>query len=235
MYAFCALMYNRWMMRRYTAAEARQKEVEAEIYPMLVRDDVPFGIRALQQGVQVEGIWISTNSTPTSSPTLPGTPTHGHPENPDPSPMPLRPPNPMRSMGLDGSVHSLTSLPTYSQVATHPEVDIVTAGKYTYETQLPGGVYTPVMKHDSRESPSTFRRRSDLFTNEKRASFHSRVWRASHVFDSKSNRTCPHEQDEFDLGEVEKELEARPTTEQRRISRMASESCLCPNDGILED
>ncbi|KAJ5599379.1 hypothetical protein N7450_000446 [Penicillium hetheringtonii] len=67
-YASCSLTYTRWKMRRYAAAEARQKEEEAELFPMLTKDDIPFGARALERGIQIEGIWISNHNTPIQTP-----------------------------------------------------------------------------------------------------------------------------------------------------------------------
>ncbi|ODM21859.1 hypothetical protein SI65_02703 [Aspergillus cristatus] len=66
-YSFCVLLRNRRKLSRATA-EAYQKaehDTEAqdgELRPMLTRiSDIPFGARALQRGVQVEGIWISSS------------------------------------------------------------------------------------------------------------------------------------------------------------------------------
>ena len=36
------------------------------------RQDIPFGVRAIESGVEVEGVWISRNTTPASS--APGSP-----------------------------------------------------------------------------------------------------------------------------------------------------------------
>ncbi|KAI9928793.1 hypothetical protein ASPWEDRAFT_36579 [Aspergillus wentii DTO 134E9] len=76
-YSFSILLYNRRMTRKHAAAEAYQKEEQdAELRPMLtVGSDIPFGARALERGVQVEGIWISSdNNTPLPTPQKPGTP-----------------------------------------------------------------------------------------------------------------------------------------------------------------
>jgi hypothetical protein len=37
-------------------------------------DNIPFGARAIESGIQVDGIWISDQNTPSSSPVQPGTP-----------------------------------------------------------------------------------------------------------------------------------------------------------------
>ncbi|KAL3261955.1 hypothetical protein ABHI18_003265 [Aspergillus niger] len=54
-YSFIVLAYNRRKTMKYATAEARQK---AEMQPMLAEpSDIPFGARALEKGIQVEGIW----------------------------------------------------------------------------------------------------------------------------------------------------------------------------------
>lgn len=37
---------------------------DIEAYGMAIMDEVPFGVKALQQGVEVDGIWISLPNTP---------------------------------------------------------------------------------------------------------------------------------------------------------------------------
>ncbi|PWY81948.1 hypothetical protein BO70DRAFT_429476 [Aspergillus heteromorphus CBS 117.55] len=55
LYSFGVLAYNRQAMKKYAAAEARQR---AEMQPMLTEtSEIPFGARALERGIQVEGIW----------------------------------------------------------------------------------------------------------------------------------------------------------------------------------
>ncbi|KAJ6006263.1 hypothetical protein N7451_004207 [Penicillium sp. IBT 35674x] len=97
-YGCCVLMYSRWRIRKYAAIEARQKEEEAHLYPMLKRDDIPFGARALERGVQVPGIWISSPDTPSHSPQPPRTPTNRS-QSPSPEARPpslvLRPLSPV--------------------------------------------------------------------------------------------------------------------------------------------
>ncbi|OJJ73919.1 hypothetical protein ASPBRDRAFT_64545 [Aspergillus brasiliensis CBS 101740] len=54
-YSFIVLAYNRRKTKKYATAEARQK---AEMQPMLAEpSEIPFGARALEKGIQVEGIW----------------------------------------------------------------------------------------------------------------------------------------------------------------------------------
>ncbi|KAJ5151996.1 hypothetical protein N7492_010291 [Penicillium capsulatum] len=220
-YGFCALAFNRWRMRRYTAAEMRQKQEDTEIYPMLTRDDVPFGARAIEQGIEVEGIWICNHNSSTPSPTLPGTPTRSQPASPVPRSFARRPASTTLLTGLDGALPSTTSLPPYTRVAQQPEIDIVAANHYTYEVPGSGGVYSPVMSLTSRESPGTFNRRSEIFNNEKRASFHARVWRASHVFESKGSRSATaRNRDGSALAAADREPSPLASAEQRASSRI---------------
>jgi hypothetical protein len=81
-YAFCVLAYNRRMTRKHAAAEAYQRiERGTELRPVSTGgSDIPFGARALEKGVQVDGIWISTSNT--SSPAQLATPTASRPTTP---------------------------------------------------------------------------------------------------------------------------------------------------------
>ncbi|GIJ83984.1 hypothetical protein Asppvi_002817 [Aspergillus pseudoviridinutans] len=81
-YAFCVLAYNRRMTRKHAAAEAYQRiERGTELRPVSTGgSDIPFGARALEKGVQVDGIWISTSNT--SSPAQLATPNASRPTTP---------------------------------------------------------------------------------------------------------------------------------------------------------
>ncbi|KAG2415517.1 hypothetical protein HFD88_006708 [Aspergillus terreus] len=65
-YSFCVLAYNKRALKKHAAAEARrQSEQDAEAYPMLTEQhEVPFGAKALQKGVHVEGIWAPKCDVP---------------------------------------------------------------------------------------------------------------------------------------------------------------------------
>ena len=80
------LVYNNWRLRKYTKIAADKKAIRREMqHSASVRrgrlKDVPFGVRALERGVEVEGVWNSTVNTPVpsvpSSPTLSGSTTKG--------------------------------------------------------------------------------------------------------------------------------------------------------------
>jgi hypothetical protein len=58
-YAAEVHVYNTWMLRKYTAVEAQQKSKEQAAKEQIGDSDIPFGSRAIESGIEVEGIWIS--------------------------------------------------------------------------------------------------------------------------------------------------------------------------------
>ena len=60
--AFSALAYNKRRMKKI-AVEASQEPEETCLSPT-VSLDTPFGARALQKGIQIEGVWFSNANTP---------------------------------------------------------------------------------------------------------------------------------------------------------------------------
>ena len=68
------LVHKHWQLRKYTAIAAKRKE-EAQEQEMqrtasMKRGrgpDVPFGVRAIESGVEVDGVWISRTNTPAPS------------------------------------------------------------------------------------------------------------------------------------------------------------------------
>ena len=65
-YGFCVLLYNRRAIRKHTAAKRRSATTQdAESYQMMDEiDEIPFGARALERGIKVEGIWTPSQSSP---------------------------------------------------------------------------------------------------------------------------------------------------------------------------
>lgn len=63
------------MLKKYAALEAQEK-VEGRILGKEDEeiDNIPFGARAIERGIQVDGIWISGQNTPSRSPIPSGTP-----------------------------------------------------------------------------------------------------------------------------------------------------------------
>lgn len=231
-YACCVLAFNTWMTRRYAATESRQKDQEAELYPMLSRDDVPFGAKALERGVQVEGIWVSNHNTPHSSTLHPETPTTDQPSSPDMRKYPVRPPTPASSVAIENANYSRKSLTADTPTASSSEVDLVVATENPCQTRVPAEVYTPAMFSQTPSSPSTFGRHSESFVgdkryNQKRASFHSRIWHAGQVFDNQP-AAGPRDRDEPGWAQTGNAVD-HSLDEQRRASRMSSKCLLKPH------
>lgn len=73
------LAHTHWKLRKYTAlakTRAAQKEDGIQRAPSAVRrkqgNDIPFGVRAIESGIEVDGVWISRSNTPANS--TPGSP-----------------------------------------------------------------------------------------------------------------------------------------------------------------
>ncbi|KAE8349022.1 hypothetical protein BDV28DRAFT_142089 [Aspergillus coremiiformis] len=63
-YSLCVLIYNRRAIKKHAAAEAHLVIQDAEKHPMLSeQNEVPFGAKALERGVHVEGIWTPGRSS----------------------------------------------------------------------------------------------------------------------------------------------------------------------------
>ncbi|KAJ5561993.1 hypothetical protein N7535_003544 [Penicillium sp. DV-2018c] len=151
-FAFCVLGWNRWRLRKYSATEAEDREKQAELYPMLHEDEIPFGARALHRGIQVEGIWISTPSTPTQSPYQPPTPAASRPPTPTPRPPPRNfssmssvdsqspqiAPNPMSSFEPQSLRVAPKSMPLAARRGVMSEIDLASAG-FSREEARRGG------------------------------------------------------------------------------------------------
>lgn len=64
--------YQKWKLRKYTALEAvkDQHRQALEHRPSVKArraQEIPFGIRAIQSGIEVDGVWISGSNTPAQS------------------------------------------------------------------------------------------------------------------------------------------------------------------------
>ena len=74
------LIHNAWRLRKYTAAAEQKAAAVQDIMKDMPQDvrrgranGVPFGVRAIQSGIEVDGVWVSNTNTPASS-------VHGSPE-----------------------------------------------------------------------------------------------------------------------------------------------------------
>ncbi|KAL8738094.1 MAG: hypothetical protein Q9181_001080 [Wetmoreana brouardii] len=86
------LAHTHWKLRKYTAlakTKAAQRDEVLQRQPSAVRrkkegNDVPFGIRAIESGIEVDGVWISRSNTPANS--TPGSPALSDTQEPAPHP-----------------------------------------------------------------------------------------------------------------------------------------------------
>ncbi|KAJ5212487.1 uncharacterized protein N7498_004133 [Penicillium cinerascens] len=217
--ASLVLQLQQWRTRRYAAAEAHQKVEDSERYPMLAHDDIPFGARALERGVQIEGIWISNHNTPVQTPHQPGTPIESRSPSPAPKSIPSHSEMKLASPVYENIAITRASLPPFAPAPMHSNAGVLAGDSYTHESQRPRGMYSSMMASSFPIPPSTSHRRSDtLVTSDKRASFHSRVFRASQLSDTKG-RASPNDHDEAGLGSAGNDVGARPGDEQQ-ASRM---------------
>lgn len=67
------LGYTHWRLRKYSAVAEQEKKEQALHRQMSQRrrpagtgggDEIPFGVRAIESGIEVEGVWISRANTP---------------------------------------------------------------------------------------------------------------------------------------------------------------------------
>lgn len=231
------LCWNRWKRGKSAAAEAKKDEEEAELYPMLHKDDIPFGARALESGIEVEGIWNSNTTTPVPSPRQPATPVGSRPASPAPYLLPRTLENSISSTGSQSSIMSPKPMAPAARRGVVSEVDLASAG-FVYEPSRPGGLYgsrasLPINPNSLRMSPArleTLIGVKDPIVREKRASFHSRVFTPSHHLEAKDYRSGLHGADE-DLGYVATNSGSSPRSASghKRVSRFTSKQTL-PRD-----
>lgn len=179
------------MMSKHAATEAKEREEQAEVYPMLHKDDIPFGARALERGVVVEGIWISEPNTPTQSPCQPATPVPSRPVSPAPRSTHRAVDTLRSSVGSQSSMISPKPMPPAARREVVSELDLASAG-FTYENHRPGGIYSgaslPINPTAMRMSPAreeSLIGMKDTAGNEKRASFHKRIFGKTSDSDTK--------------------------------------------------
>ncbi|KAI9869527.1 MAG: hypothetical protein M1830_005425 [Pleopsidium flavum] len=66
------LVYTRYKLRQYIAIASKKQAQQLELkqegeVTQRRRNDVPFGIRAIESGIEVDGVWISRSNTPIPS------------------------------------------------------------------------------------------------------------------------------------------------------------------------
>ena len=163
---------------------------------MLHEDDIPFGARALEEGIEVEGIWNSNTNTPVPSPRQPATPVGSRSASPAPHLLPRTLENSIFPAGSQGSMTSPIPVPPAARRRVVSELDLATAG-FVYEPPRPGGLYSsraslPINPISLRMSPAREETLIDVkkpIFHEKRASFHSRIFTSSHHPEAKDYRS----------------------------------------------
>lgn len=218
-------------MHKYAATEAKEREEEAELYPMLHKDDIPFGARALDRGIEVEGIWISNPNTPTQSPRQSETSVGSRPASPASKVLPRTFENSEPSLGSQSSTISPKPMTPVARRAVVSELDLASAG-FVYETQRQGGLYSraslPIKQNTLRMSPA--REESlvgvkETSVSEKRASFHSRVFGTGSHHNTKDYRAgLDGIDDDMDYVPAMNGPSSRLSTEHKRASRFTSKS-----------
>ncbi|CAI7603873.1 unnamed protein product [Penicillium crustosum] len=229
LYAFCVLGWNRWIISKYAATEAKEREEEAEVYPMLHKDDIPFGARALERGVEVEGIWISAPNTPTQSPCQPATPVPSQPASPPPRSFHSKVDTSKSSVGSQSPMSPMISpkpMPLAGRREVVSELDLASTG-FVYEKHRPAGSYSraslPINPNSMRISPA--REESliglrDTPGREKRVSFHMRILGTPSNPDTKDHRVGLDGADEdVDYFPAMSESSSGLSSENKRSSR----------------
>jgi hypothetical protein len=73
---FCKLWYDRSKIRKYSKVDKGKKAATPEmlesqpvqqVHAEEMKDDIPFGVRAIESGIEVDGVWISRSNTPVGS------------------------------------------------------------------------------------------------------------------------------------------------------------------------
>lgn len=207
------------------------------LYPMLTRDDIPFGARALERGIQIEGIWVSNPNTPIPSPRQPGTPAGSQPSSPALKPLSSSPGNPFSTPALESAMTTAASMPPSVHPRISSELDL--APPYEKVNDMANGAVNgttngtstlkePVMMHvpvpvlSDSVSHGICRPTNDHWRGGgKRASFRSRIFHSSEPPNIRNARSGPYEPTDLELGSAPSDLECRVSTEYARIARTA--------------
>lgn len=125
------VLYSRWRLRKYTALivakEAHRQEMQRVGSSRRRKGpEVPFGIRAIESGIEVDGVWISRSNTPAQS--LPATPAPASPAS-GPSIAPRPPPLKQEdSPDRSSSASNISRLDIPQPVHGYPTVNLRPSG-----------------------------------------------------------------------------------------------------------
>lgn len=68
--AVAKVAFDQWQLHRYTAVaerERREQSLQRQLSQRKRHDETPFGVRALESRVEIEGVWVSRSNTPEGS------------------------------------------------------------------------------------------------------------------------------------------------------------------------
>lgn len=129
---FGKVLYSRWRLRKYTALVAAKEAHRQEMQRVGSTrrrhkgTDVPFGIRAIESGIEVDGVWISRSNTP--APSAPASPAPGTPASGPSIALRQNPPKQEDSPDRSSSASNISRLDIPQPVYGYPGVNLRHSG-----------------------------------------------------------------------------------------------------------
>lgn len=126
------LTYNKWRLRKYTAVAEKKTALRREMQHATSvkrgrsqRQQIPFGIRALESGIEVDGVWISGSNTPASTPGTPNIPA-----------MKLQPTHKRHSSEVSSSISEMSRIEVPRPVHEQPSMNHLPGASRKLSTPL---------------------------------------------------------------------------------------------------
>ena len=174
--------HNHWKLRKYTRVaqrKAAQRENGLERAASVGRrkkgNDVPFGVRAIESGIEVDGVWISRSNTPANS--SPGSPALSATKDI------ATPVHPVPASDRSSTVSTMSRLEIPQAAHGHPRPSPARSSNSSY-TRVSGNPFDRSISSD--RSPSRLSAYADYTANAAhRPTYQPR--RASHLRYSNSN------------------------------------------------
>lgn len=174
--------HNHWKLRKYVSlakSRAAQRENGLERAPSAGRrrkgNDIPFGVRAIESGIEVDGVWISRSNTPANS--SPGSPALSTTKD---IPTPV---HPVPASDRASTVSSMSRLEIPQAAHGHPRPSPARSSNSSY-TRVSGNPFDRSIS--SERSPSRLSAYTDYAANSAhRPTYQPR--RASHLRYSNSH------------------------------------------------
>ncbi|KAJ1333480.1 hypothetical protein MN608_03470 [Microdochium nivale] len=142
------LFFKNKLLRKHTILDeekrARQQEMQSTGLPLPRKLDIPFGVRAIQSGVEVDGIWVSRPNTPADSDAASRAPSIANAE----------PKGKERASTARAPTRQPTNKSVESQASPRPSPRVKPVTSQTGELAPPVGVRMP-----STGSPATYKPR----------------------------------------------------------------------------